>query len=132
MKIYCATSKNKIPPSTMVNRIGKYLKKNLDGAYKYVQGSNQCDIYVTLLYQLKPEFGGEVNDVQEISLDLNITTYQNKIRVNVIEVSPMKRTLGYNLYKPEDLENLEEAKELILNIVHRRVDKAYTMYETLY
>ena len=132
MKIYCDFGRDPMPANKQVNRVGKYLYKHLDGAYKYDQHANECDVYVTLLYELKEEFGGIKNDVQEMTIDINITTYSNKLRVNTIELTPDKRTLGFDLIKPEDLINLENAKVKIMKIVCKRIEKAYKNYHILY
>ena len=123
--------------SQIVNKIGKYLKKGLDGAFKFKVSSNMCDVYVTVLYQLPwqqqiPGKGKEYNDVHEMTLDLNITTYQNKIRVNVIEVSPNAKTIGYDLFDPEALSDLEEAKKRIIKRVRARISKEYKDYLFLF
>ena len=132
MRIYCDYGNDPMPATKQVNRVGKYLKKHMDGAYKYVQRANECDVYVTLLYQLKPEYGGLPNDVHEMTIDINITTYQNKLRVNTLEVTPENRTLGFDLIKPEDLRNLELGKEMIQTIVGNRIRKAYRDYIILF
>ena len=136
MKILCK-SESKLSANQQVNRVGKYLYKNIDRAFKYKTSSNTCDIYFTLLYQLpldmqEPDKGKEYNDVHEITVDINITTYQNKIRVNVIEMTPKQRTLGYDLYEPELLENLESAKSRIFKRVVKKVSKAYSEYDFLF
>ena len=136
MKIICK-SESKLSANQQVNRVGKYLYKNIDGAFKYKTSSNTCDVYFTLLYQLpldmqEPDKGKEYNDVHEITVDINITTYQNKVRVNVIEMTPMQRTLGYDLYEPYVLENLENAKKRIFNKIIKRVSKAYSDYDFLF
>ena len=129
--------KNKISANQQVNRVGKYLYKNLDGAYKIEYGVNTCDVFVILLYQIPylhqiPGKGKEYNDVKEMNLDLNITTYQNKLRVNIIEMDENERTLGHNVYDLEKLVNLNEAKELIFNNVVKKVSKAYEEYDFLF
>lgn len=91
-----------------------------------------CDVYVTLLYQLKPECGGAPNDVQEMTIDINITTYQNKLRINTIEMTPMERTLGVDIMKPEELEDLEIAMKIIHWKVGKRIRKAYKDYIILF
>lgn len=133
-KVYSASNKNqsKISASQIVNRLGKYLYNHLDGAFQYKKSGNTFDLYTTLLYELKEEFGGIKNDVQEMTLTISITTYQNKIRVNTIEVSPDERTLGYDLLKPELLNDLDTAKSVIMQKVHKRIDKAYDHHITLY
>lgn len=133
MKLYIkTTTQPQIPASTQVNRVGKFLYNHLDGAYRYEKGSNMYDVYVTLLYQLKPECGGEVNDVQEMTININITTYQNKIRINTIEMTPMERTLGFDLMKPEEMIDLKTAMEIIKWKVGNRIRKAYKDYLILF
>lgn len=134
MKIYIRSDygKDPMPANKQVNRVGKYLYKHIDGAYKYDQHANECDVYVTLLYELKAEYGGVPNDVKEMTIDINITTYSNKLRVNTIELTPEKRTLGFDLIPPEKLVNLENAKLLIEKIVRKRIQKAYADYHILF
>ena len=131
IKIYIKAATN-IPASKMVNRLGKYLYNHLDGAFKYKKSGNTFDIYTTLLYELKEEYGGVKNDVREMTLNINITTYQNKIRVNTIEVTPDERALGYDLLKPELLDDLDATQSVIMTKVHKRIDKAYDHHITLY
>ena len=118
-----------IPASLKVNKIGKYLYNHIDGAFKFKLSSNACDVYFTLLYQ---SINIPNDDVHEITINLSVTTYQNKIRVNIIEVTPKSRTLGYNLYSPEILEDLESAKRLIMKDVIRRMSKVYREYEFIF
>lgn len=136
MKII-VSNQPKLQAGQQVNRIGKYLYKNLDGAFKYKTSSNTCDVYFTLLYQIPhlqriPGKGKEYNDVHEMVIDLNITTYQNKVRVNIIEMDLNERTIGYDVYLPEKLQDLESAKKTILNKVIKKVGKAYEDYDFLF
>lgn len=133
MKLYIKSANHQnIPASLQVSRVGKFLYKHLDGAYKYEKSSNMYDVYVTLLYQLKPECGGEVNNVQEMTININIATYQNKIRINTIEMTPMERTLGFDLMKPEEMIDLKTAMEIIKWKVGNRIRKAYKDYLILF
>ena len=118
-----------------VNRVGKYLYKHIEGAEKIQFFGNTCDVYIRVLYQVPyweriPGKEAEgYNDVKEMMIDVNITTYQNKLRVNVIEMSPEERTLGFDLYKPELLKELEPAKEMIWAKVIKRISTAYKDYD---
>lgn len=145
MKILCKSTKNKnknkyqpaISTNLQVNKVGKYLYKNIDGAFNYKTSSNTCDVYFTLLYQLPywdriPGKGSDYNDIHEMTIDINLTTYQNKIRVNIIEVTEYERTLGSFVLKPEQLTDLAETKKLILQKVKSRVEKVYEDYDFLY
>lgn len=121
VKITCKSNSNtkKIPANLAVNKIGKYLYNHLDGAYRYKTSANNCDVYFILLYQ-------DGDEVEEMHINLNITTYQNKIRVNVIEVTPEEKTLGYACYEPELIQiDLELAKQKIFNKVVKQVCRAY-------
>lgn len=136
MRITCKTN-TIVPASKQVNRVGKYLYNHIDGAFNYKTSPNMFDIYFTLLYQLPrlqqiPGKGKEYNDVHEMTININITTYQNKVRVNVIEMTPEERTLGFDLYPPETLQDLKNAQHIILNKVIRRVSKAYKDYNFLF
>lgn len=138
MKILCkSNNQNKIPTNLQINKVGKYLYENIDGAFKYKTSSNTCDVYFTLLYQLPywdriPGKGSDYNDVHEMTININMTTYQNKIRVNIIEVTPEERTLGSFVLKPEQLEDLSITKKLILDRIRNRVEKVYEDYDFLY
>lgn len=90
------------------------------------------DVYCTLLYQLKPEYVGKVNDVQEMTININITTYQNKIRINTIEMTPKEHTLGYDTMKPEEMIDLKQAMEIIIWKVGNKIRKAYKTYLLLF
>lgn len=121
----------------LVNILGKYMYKNIDGAYKFVTSSNMCDVYFTLLYQLRvedhlPTNAPEENDVHEMTIDINITTYQNKIRVNIIEMTPEQRTLGHDVFTPDQVVDVKKAKDLIYNRIVKRVTKAYRDFNFLF
>lgn len=120
--------------SQFVNQLGKYLYKNIDGAFKFKNSGNMFDVWMTLLYAIPSAElqKGQEQDVQEMTINLNITTYQNKVRVNSIEVSPNERTLGCDVYKAERLQDFEEAKELILNKICKHIHKWYSDYEILF
>lgn len=124
--IYTATKQNSnLQASQQINRVGRYIYNHLIGAFKYRKSGNTFDVYVTFLFQ-KPN-----DDVQEVTLDINITTYQNKLRMNIIEMTPMERTLGFDLFKPESLINLDEAYSVIYRKIITRVSKAYADYQIL-
>ena len=123
MKIYTRSAQD-IPASLQVNRIGKYLSKHLDGVYKTKKDRNTFDIYVHFTYQPFPEYT-ETPPINELDIIISITTYQNKIRVNTIELTPDERTLGFDLFNTNLMTDLEEARRLILIAVKKRVEKAY-------
>ena len=117
-----------------VKRIGQYLYRHIDGAYDYRSGPNYFDVYFILLYELKPELRKPDQDypVQEMDINLNITTYQNKIRINITEITPQERTIGSDVYSPEKVQDLNKAYSLIMNKIYRRICRAYDDYHFMY
>ena len=134
MRILCKSNNTKLQAGQQVNRVGKYLYKNLDGAFNIRYSSNMCDVYLTLLYQLpvSDRKTSQDEEVQEMTLDLNITTYQNKVRVNIIEISPEERTIGFDVYSPELMINLKEASQMIFSKVVKKISKAYQEYDFIF
>lgn len=137
MKILCRSS-NTVQANKVVNILGKYLYKNVDGSFKIKQSSNMCDVWLTILYQVPvdtiedPSTSEEYGVVHEMIVNLNITTYNNKIRVNIIECDPNQRTIGYDLYQTELLNNMKELKDLVMYRVDKRISKAYEEYQFIF
>ena len=123
-----------LPASKQVKRIGQYLYKHIDGAYDFKSYSNNYDVYFLLLYELKKEFRepGKDYPVQEMRVNLNVTTYQNKVRINIIELTPKERTIGFDLYTPEKVQDLQKAYPVIMEKINKRIYKAYEDYYFLY
>lgn len=113
-----------MPASQQVNRVGKYLANHLDGVYKVKKDRNTYDIYVHFIYQEWPEYT-ETPPINELNIIISITTYQNKIRVNTIELTPEERTIGFDLFSPQYMKDLEAARQDILRVVKRNVQKYY-------
>ena len=132
------TSGTQLSANQQVNRLGKYLYKNLDGAFKIQNSSNTCDIYVTVLYQIPEEIikkyniPSEYSDVHEMTVNINITTYQNKVRINVIEMTKGEKTIGFDLYEPESLIDLRESAKKVYQRVCKRISKEFSDYDFLF
>lgn len=117
--------------SQLVNQVGRYLYNHIDGAYKTVKRPNTYDIYMTVYYQL-PRLqqvpGREkegYNDMHEMKLNISLTTYQNKIRVNIHEITPEEYTFSYMLIPPEQLQDITKAQKLIYDKVVQRIENHY-------
>lgn len=128
---------NKPALGQQVNKVGQFLYQNIDGAYKIVRGSNRCDVYMILLYQLhekdqKPELGEEYNDVHEMHIDLSITYYDDKLRVNVVHCDKYEKTLGHFTIKPELLADMKAVKTSVLAKVQHYLVKEYQDYNFLF
>lgn len=127
---------NKIPTNKLVNIIGKRLKKQIDSAYAFKITSNMCDVYFTVFYQAKNlgSAPGEYiySDLHEMSFDINITTYQNKIRVNILEISPREQTVNHVVYDPARYKDQFELQNFILYDIELKIAKRYKEYEFLF
>lgn len=127
-----------VATSQLVNQVGQWLYKHIDGAYKAVRSSNTYDVYMIVYYQL-PRLqqipGREAegyNDMHEMKINISLTTYQNKIRVNIHEVTPEQWTFGYILIPPEKLKTVEDARSLIYDKVIQKIEKHYEDYIFLF
>lgn len=133
------TNGTQLQASQQVNRLGKYLYKNLDGAFKIKNTSNTCDVYVTVLYQIPVEFlkkygitEDKYMEVHEMTVNISITTYQNKVRINVIEMTKGEKTIGFDLYPPESLIDLEKSAKKVFDKVCKRISKEFADYDFLF
>ncbi len=127
---------NRLPLPSQVKRLGKYLKDNLTGVYKVVEPPNEYIIYTTILYQIAPEvrkmlkkyqkeFQGKEEDIYEMNIYLNVTTYGQYIRVNVIQLDEYEVTLGYLRLDHEDLISLPYCKKKIVDFVKKKIETKY-------
>lgn len=128
-----------VPAAQLVNRIGKYFYKHLDGAFKIEKAANTCDVYVVVVYSLPADIvkkykitNPEYVDVNELTIDISITTYQNKVRVNLIEVTPNERTIGFDTFPPEQLQDMQYAYELIYSKIKKRIEKRFEDFDFLF
>ena len=133
MKITC----NQFEASTRVNQIGKYLYKNIDGAYKFKKSANTYDIWMTVYYQIpilpdKPSDKITYSDLHEMDMNISLTTYQNKIRVNIIELSPEELTLLHFTVPEKKLANLQEVRKLVLDKIETALNRYYAGYEFIF
>lgn len=130
-------NQKKLNTNQLVKQAGQYLYRHIDGAYKGVSSSNTYDVYFVLYYQLKvedrdPSKGEEYNDVHEMKLNISLTTYSNKIRVNIHELTPDNCTIGYIILPPEKLQDPLAAKKMIYDKVIQKVVKRYSEYDFIF
>ena len=116
-----------------VNMIGKYLFKHIDGAYNFTKGANTYDVYFTILYQLKEEYRTKQDhDMHEMNINISLTTYSDKLRMNIIEISPREKTLGFNTFALTKFDDLYSGYELIMNTLKKRLAKEYENYDFIF
>ena len=134
---------NRLPLPSQVKRLGKFLKDNLTGVYKVKEPPNEYVIYTTILYQVDPEvrkamkryqkeFHGMEEDIYEMNIYFNITTYSGKyIRINIIQLDEYEVTLGFLRLEPTDLMSLPYCQDLLLRYTKKVIEKRYDGYEVL-
>ena len=127
-----------ISTNQLVKQVGQYLYKHIDGAFKAVSSSNTYDVYVMIYYQLAREdqIPGKqdqgYNDMHEMVINISLTTYQNKIRVNIHEVTPEQWTFSYMIIPPEKLQDVQQSMYLIYEKVLQKIKKHYKDYIFLF
>lgn len=127
------TKQPKYQGGQAVNIIGKYLFKHIDSAYNFKKGANTYDIYFTILYQLKEEYRTENDhDMHEMNINISITTYADKLRLNMVEVSPREKTLGFNTFALSKFNDLQSGYELVMNTLKKRLNKEYANYDFIF
>lgn len=120
-----------------VNRVGKYLYSKFDSRDKIKFRANTCEVYFTMYYQLpkekqQPSAGEEINGLHEMQMCINITTYSNKIRVEINEISPYECTISFAVYDEEMCKNLEILRENILNKLRKDIRKKYAYFDFIF
>lgn len=136
MRIYCS-SNNFIPANSYVNKVGKYLYNHIDSAYKFKTSSNMYDVYMVVYYQipyLPDRPGGDItySDIQEMRIDINITTYLTKLRINLIQMTPDERTLDHFTIDVEKVSDIRMIFSKILDRIQKKLIKMYEGYEFIF
>lgn len=127
------TTQPKYQGGQAVNIIGKYLFKHIDGAYNFKKGTNTYDVYFTILYQLKEDYRTDKDhDMHEMNINISITTYSDKLRMNIIEISPREKTLGFNTFSLSKFDDLQAGYELVMNTLLKRLSKEYQNYDFIF
>lgn len=132
MKILC--SSKKFQGGQVVNKVGSYLYNHIDGAFKFEKSPNMYDVYFIVLYQIPEEnrTTDEDDEVHELPIDLNITTYQDKIRVNIIVQDEYEKTIGTKTFSYDKLDDLEKLRQTVLSFVEKKITKEYEEYDFLF
>lgn len=123
--IYAASSSNM---TQYVNKIGKYLKKNIDGAFKIQFAPNECEILMRMYYQLP----GEEESFEEMIFMIDIAAYSNKLRVNLTEDTDFEKTIGQIILTDDNLFDMKGIKERILSRIKDFIQTEYEDYDFVY
>ena len=147
MKLYIKSNSEitnavKLQAGQQVNAVAKYIKRHIDGAYKVTFNPGMtADVYIKIYYQIPEEvtklvekYGQHLNDtgMKQMDIDVSLTSYQNKLRVNVIRMDDNEKTLGHFVMKPEQLEDLNTALVEIKNKISSFIEKEYKDYDFVF
>ena len=123
----------------VVNSLGKAIYKRLEGSYSFKKTSNMYEIKSTVLYQIPKRISDRYNLVDEernkvnvMNVTVNITTYSNKIRVEVIEVTPEEKTIAFRTFKSDWFDNIQTGINYVYSFITSSIEKEFSGYELLF
>ena len=117
-----------INPGQYVNKVGKYLRKNIDGAYKITFSPEQCSVLMKMYYQIP----GDPDSFSEMDFIIDIATYANKLRVNITENDENEKTIGQLILDLFELGDLGTVKAKVMNKLIKSISKEYSEYDFVY
>lgn len=157
MKILVSTKKskandeyyNKLPPATMVKRIGNFLINNLENAELVREEPNKFTLKFDMMHMLPEDLRNQMKKYAEVTsevdpdilyidnLYITIVTYSNSIWAYMIltnssdEHIPVgqEKTIGTIKFKPDDLISLPACKQKILDHMVRKVKHEFKKYD---
>lgn len=137
--MYVAINSSTLNTTKLPGVVGKALYKRLDGAYSYKTTSNTSEVKSTILYQIPVEVSDRYNlsreereQVNVIDVLIALTTYSNKIRVEVVELSPEEKTIGFRTFPKEYFDNVPDGVQRVLAFVAKSVKKEFDGYDVLF
>ena len=136
---YLYASNKGLNLSKTVNSVGKFLYKKLDGSYSMKKRSNTCEVKSTVLYQIPKEVSDKYNlskeerdNVQVMDVLISVTTYSDKIRVEVVELSPEEKTIGFKTLGSKWFENMQDGLSEVWFFVTSSIEKEFEGYDVLF
>lgn len=113
---------------TWVNKVGKYLKQKLDGAYMIKFHPMECEVFLRLLMETE----GIRDSFADVSFIISIVSYQNKLRINITEISEREKTIGQLILTEEQITNLEEVRGRVIKSINKFLEKEYPGFYLVY
>lgn len=111
-----------------VNKVAKYIYKNTDGAYQIKFGANFVDVYMNVYYHT----GVADDPIQTMRLDINLTSYADKIRYNVTEMDIMENTFLHGTVEVKDPTDLEPIRKAIYDRIVRAIQQEFEDYDFIF
>lgn len=140
---------NKLPPATMVKRIGAYLVNNLVDARKLREEPNRFELVFDMMHMLPEDLRQQMKQYQQITSDfdpdiiyidnlyVSIVTYSNSIwaymTINKTSDEHLgageEKTIGTMKFLPKDLISLPACKDKLLNYMIKKVQREFKKYD---
>lgn len=140
---------NKLPPATMVKRIGNYLVNNLVDAEKVREEPNRFELVFDMMHMLPEDLRKQMKEFKEITTDfdpdiiyidnlyISIVTYSNSIWAYMIVNNSSdphlsvgeEKTIGTMKFKPDDLISLPACKDKLLRYMVNKVKREFKKYD---
>ncbi len=140
---------NKLPPATMVKRIGAYLVNNLVDAEKVREEPNKYILRFDMMHMLPEDLRNQMKEFKEITSDFDpdilyidnllvtIVTYSNSIWAYMILdhtsdphiPAGQEKTIGTMKFLPKDLISLPACKDKLLRYLIKKVEREFKKYD---
>lgn len=140
---------NRLPPATMVKRIGNYLVNNLENAEIVREEPNKFTLKFDMMHMLPEDLRNQMKQFAEVTSEIDpdmlyidelyitIVTYSNSIWAYMILdnssdghiTSGSEKTIGTIKFKPNDLISLPACKQRILDYMVKKVRREFKKYD---
>lgn len=119
--------------SKLVNIIGKSLYNYIESAFEYKSSANMYDVYFTVLYQVIEDLRDEDDtEIHDIVVNINVTTYDNYIRVNIYTDENPNQLIAFNKYDIRRYNSIKKIVEDIYRNTLARIDKFFYLYDFIF
>ncbi len=117
----------KLQPSQYMIQLGKYIYNNVEYCYQYKSSVNTFDCYLRVHYTIDEDLIEEGESSEGyIDLNLNLVTYQNKIRINLYELdNSYQKVIGTKILEVKDNFNVKSECDKLLKFVFKKIGKEY-------
>lgn len=132
-------SAKQLDASQRVNSIGRSIFKSTDTAFKCVKSSQHCEVFFEVLYEIPPRLreaynleGSPYDDINTMIVSIDLTSYDNKVRANVIEQDPNELTLGHKTFSLDKYPDNKAMRDAVVAFMYSSVAKRYQDFDFIY
>ena len=133
------SASDSIEMNKICNTVSKSIKKRFDGAYKYKKSSNICELWSTILYQIPKEVSDRYDldydtrkDVKVMDVLIHFTSYSGKLRIEVTELSPNEKTIGFKTFKQSIFNNMQKGVQSVYDFIKMSIEAEFNGYDILF